>query len=176
MPRYRREQLPYSQTLLYRWFKLCSACVLCNQFGTDGGNSTCDAIDGSCKCKQNVEGKYCNRCKVYRYPFIHICSLDMLQVISCLQPGFYGFGFSNPGGCVACECSNSTAQSSNCDLITGQCQCRKGLSRRTCNESLPGQYVAFLEGPIYEAETAELHVKPSLELVRQQETTLSLLF
>jgi hypothetical protein len=31
------------------------------------------------------------------------------------------------------------------------------LSGSTCNESLPGQYVAFLEGPIYEAETAELH-------------------
>lgn len=66
--------------------------------------------------------------------------------------------------CTACGCSLSNAFSRNCDEFTGQCQCRRGLTGRVCNSTLAGQYIPFLEGVIYEAEEADLYVRPSLML------------
>lgn len=47
-------------------FFLSSAACACHSAGSvDGG--LCDPVSGHCLCKQNVEGKHCDRCKIGSY-------------------------------------------------------------------------------------------------------------
>lgn len=52
-----------------------SACE-CDSSGSDSGG-LCDEVSGQCRCKENVEGQRCDRCK----------------------PGFFGLTADDPVGC-----------------------------------------------------------------------------
>ena len=149
---------------------LILACLLCNNsVGTTPRK--CDPVDGSCSCKPNVRGQLCNTCKVRRDVrhsfFSRFTRKISLSLYFTLQPGFYNFDASNPDLCSACGCSLFTALSSNCNLTTGQCECRSGLTSRICNETASGRYLPYLEGIVYEAEDAYLDVKyPFFEKIR----------
>uniref|UniRef100_T1L473 Laminin subunit beta-1 n=1 Tax=Tetranychus urticae TaxID=32264 RepID=T1L473_TETUR len=55
---------------------------------------------GQCFCKENVEGRRCDTCKI----------------------GFWNFDENNPLGCQACSCNtNGTTRNQGCNPITGEC-------------------------------------------------------
>ncbi|KAM9522760.1 laminin subunit beta-3 isoform 1-T2 [Salvelinus alpinus] len=87
------------------------ACIRCHcsAEGVENGDQ-CDDVTGSCRCKANVDGSQCDRCKM----------------------GYYGLTASNPLGCNKCLCSKDGSLSSVCDPVSGQCPCRPNLQGLTC--------------------------------------------
>ncbi|KAK0139233.1 Laminin subunit beta-3 [Merluccius polli] len=94
----------------------CTRCVCSAEGAVDGGQ--CDDVSGSCRCKANVEGSRCDRCK----------------------SGFYGLNASNPQGCTECSCSPDGSSSSQCDLLTGQCSCHSHFHGLTCDRCFTGHW------------------------------------
>ncbi|KAM6470530.1 laminin subunit beta-2 isoform 2-T2 [Liasis olivaceus] len=102
---------------------VCQACD-CDPDGTlDGG--VCDTHDdpalrliaGQCRCKENVEGARCDKCK----------------------SGFFGLSAENPQGCQRCQCNprGTVQEGAQCDAITGNCLCKRLVTGRSCNQCLP---------------------------------------
>ncbi|KAJ3601988.1 hypothetical protein NHX12_029749 [Muraenolepis orangiensis] len=94
----------------------CTRCV-CSAEGSLAGGQ-CDESAGSCRCKANVEGARCDRCK----------------------RGFYGMNASNPLGCSECSCPSDGSSSSLCDPVTGQCPCRAHFHGLTCDGCTVGRW------------------------------------
>uniref|UniRef100_A0A673A471 Laminin, beta 3 n=1 Tax=Sphaeramia orbicularis TaxID=375764 RepID=A0A673A471_9TELE len=93
---------------------IVAGCV-CSADGTVNG-SGCEDVTGSCRCKANVDGPRCERCK----------------------SGFYGLNGADPLGCSKCSCSPDGSLSDVCDPVTGQCLCRPHFHGRTCNTCAKG--------------------------------------
>ncbi|XP_001607740.1 laminin subunit beta-1 [Nasonia vitripennis] len=71
---------------------------------------------GRCHCKANVEGRRCDRC----------------------QNGFWNFTDLNPEGCQACTCNTQgTINNQGCNMVTGECTCKRYVVGRDCNQCLP---------------------------------------
>ncbi|CAB1354088.1 unnamed protein product [Coregonus sp. 'balchen'] len=87
----------------------CTRCH-CSAEGAENGGQ-CDDVTGSCRCKANVDGPRCDRCKM----------------------GYYGLTASNLLGCTKCSCSAEGSLSSVCDPVSGQCPCRPYLQGLTCD-------------------------------------------
>ncbi|XP_060766752.1 laminin subunit beta-3 [Neoarius graeffei] len=92
----------------------CLRCQ-CNSAGSEVGRQ-CDEVTGVCRCKKNVEGARCERCK----------------------PGYYGLSSMNPLGCSKCSCSAVGSLHSVCDAVTGQCACRPNVGGRSCDQCAEG--------------------------------------
>ena len=43
-------------------------------------------------------------------------------------------------GCAACNCDLEGSYNRTCDAITGQCQCRPGITGQHCDSCMPYQY------------------------------------
>nr|CAB3263373.1 laminin subunit beta-1 [Phallusia mammillata] len=102
---------------------VCAECD-CEVAGSlDGGvcDGTTDAslgmIAGQCRCKVNVEGPRCDRCKA----------------------GYYGLDENNPNGCTECDCDSlgTLSGANTCDSTTGQCICKRHTTGRRCDMCLP---------------------------------------
>lgn len=87
-------------------------------------NGVCDSLTdetnnleaGACHCKKNVEGRRCDICK----------------------NGFWNFDAENPEGCQPCTCSMlGTINNQGCDMLTGDCTCKRYVTGRDCNQCLP---------------------------------------
>ncbi|NXY37737.1 LAMB2 protein, partial [Pomatorhinus ruficollis] len=96
----------------------------CDPAGSlDGG--ACDGhtdvalgmIAGQCRCKENVAGPRCDRCR----------------------HGAYGLSHGDPQGCQPCRCDprGTVAGSSPCDPISGDCYCKRFVSGRSCSQCVP---------------------------------------
>ncbi|MBN3318666.1 LAMB4 protein, partial [Atractosteus spatula] len=104
----------------------CIPCD-CDPEGTVNGG-LCEArtdpilgtVAGHCKCKENVEGLRCDRCK----------------------SGYFGINRDNPKGCQFCRCNRlgSVLISSPCDQVTGECFCQRFTTGPLCDECLPGYW------------------------------------
>ncbi|NXR69873.1 LAMB2 protein, partial [Rhadina sibilatrix] len=102
---------------------VCRACDCDPEGSLDGG--LCDSADdpargliaGQCRCKENVAGPRCDRCK----------------------PGFFGLSTDNPQGCQRCQCDprGTVVDGSRCDPVTGECFCKRLVTGRSCNQCLP---------------------------------------
>ncbi|XP_071295642.1 laminin subunit beta-1-like isoform X1 [Agelaius tricolor] len=101
----------------------CAPCD-CDPAGSlDGG--ACDGhtdvalgmIAGQCRCKENVAGPHCDRCR----------------------HGAYGLSHSDPQGCQPCRCDprGTVAGSSPCDPISGDCYCKRFVAGRSCSQCVP---------------------------------------
>jgi laminin, alpha 3/5 len=77
--------------------KNCKPCE-CNECGSE----TCDMQTGECKCKNNVIGYDCAS-----------CSEDQ-------------FGFNMCNGCFNCECDPIGSKTTQCNEMSGQCDCKPG--------------------------------------------------
>ncbi|XP_058668772.1 laminin subunit beta-2-like isoform X2 [Ammospiza caudacuta] len=101
----------------------CAPCD-CDPAGSlDGG--ACDGhtdvalgmIAGQCRCKENVAGPRCDRCR----------------------HGAYGLSHDDPQGCQPCRCDprGTVAGSSPCDPISGDCYCKRFVAGRSCSQCVP---------------------------------------
>ncbi|KMQ87955.1 laminin subunit beta-1 [Lasius niger] len=71
---------------------------------------------GRCHCKANVEGRRCDRCK----------------------NGFWNFEPDSLEGCQACTCNTlGTVDNQGCNVVTGECTCKRYVTARDCNQCLP---------------------------------------
>ncbi|XP_036386198.1 laminin subunit beta-3 [Megalops cyprinoides] len=97
----------------------CLRCQ-CNVVGAEGG-AECDPDTGACRCKANVEGPHCDRCK----------------------SGYYGLSAANPLGCTKCSCNSEGSLSNSCDPVTGQCPCRPNVQGLSCDRCAPNYWNPF---------------------------------
>uniref|UniRef100_A0A8C2XM76 Laminin, beta 2 (laminin S) n=1 Tax=Cyclopterus lumpus TaxID=8103 RepID=A0A8C2XM76_CYCLU len=103
--------------------RVCVACD-CDPDGSQNGGM-CDShtdpslgmVGGQCRCKANVEGPRCDKCKT----------------------GFFGLSPHNPQGCQPCRCDHrgTVSGSSQCDPVSGDCFCKRLVTGRSCDQCLP---------------------------------------
>ena len=67
-------------------------------------------------------------------------------------PGYY---LEDPFTCSPCNCDLGGSYSSVCNAITGQCDCRDGVTGRTCREVENGRFFPFIDHYMYEAEEGQ---------------------
>uniref|UniRef100_A0A673CGK1 Laminin subunit beta-2-like n=2 Tax=Sphaeramia orbicularis TaxID=375764 RepID=A0A673CGK1_9TELE len=101
---------------------VCIACD-CDPDGSQNGGM-CDShtdpslgmLGGQCRCKANVEGPRCDKCKT----------------------GFFGLSAENPEGCQPCRCDHRGTVSGNaqCDPVSGDCFCKRLVTGRSCDQCL----------------------------------------
>ncbi|GFR69332.1 usherin [Elysia marginata] len=99
----------------------CPLACSCDQTGVANVNDMCDQVNGLCKCKSNVDGAACDRCK----------------------PFTYSLQSTNPDGCSACNCNKTGALS--CSNTTGECQCRDNTVSDQCDQCSDNSY-SFADG------------------------------
>ncbi|XP_067447150.1 laminin subunit beta-4 [Thunnus thynnus] len=157
----------------------CIPCD-CDPAGSQGGG-LCDPLNGRCVCKENVEGRRCDRCKHGFFGLTQedpagcqMCRCHVLgSVGSCDQltgscecerlasgalcdqcvAGFWGLGDSG-FRCSPCDCDTGGARSITCSSHDGQCHCLPNMVGRRCADPAPGYFLPPLDYFLYEAELA----------------------
>ena len=71
-----------------------------------------DTRQFQCFCKEGYTGKTCDRCDY----------------------GFFGLAGAQGGTCERCKCNPYGSVSDECHEITGQCNCRPGVTGRDCSQ------------------------------------------
>uniref|UniRef100_A0A8C8ALH0 Laminin subunit beta 2 n=1 Tax=Otus sunia TaxID=257818 RepID=A0A8C8ALH0_9STRI len=171
----------------------CAPCD-CDPAGSlDGG--ACDGhtdvalgmIAGQCRCKENVAGARCDRCRHGAFGLSHDdpqgcqpCRCDPRGTVtgsspcdpvsgdcyckrfvagrSCSQCVPEFWGLSyDVGGCRPCACDFGGAYNNRCSMEDGACPCRPHLMGRQCDQVQPGFFCAPLDYYTYEAEQATGH-------------------
>ncbi|XP_034171779.1 laminin subunit beta-1 isoform X2 [Osmia lignaria lignaria] len=168
------------------------ACLPCDcDLGGSLDDGICDSRtdplrgdeSGRCRCKANVEGRRCDRCKNGYWNFdpenpdgCQACTCNTLGTIDnrgcntitgectckrfvtardCNQCLLDYWGLSeDPDGCKPCDCDPGGSYENSCDVISGQCRCRPHISGRTCNQPEQSYYTGSLDFLIYEGELA----------------------
>ncbi|KAF5275650.1 hypothetical protein FQA39_LY06762 [Lamprigera yunnana] len=137
-------------------------CVKC-ECDTDGSyNSICNERTGQCKCKSGIGGIKCNICLPNYFGFSsagckecepcnkrgHICDPDTGHCICpayshgefCQLCSINAWGYEPNKGCKTCNCSNSGSLKMQCDLFTGECNCRLGYTGFNCYKCEHGYF------------------------------------
>ncbi|XP_062837768.1 laminin subunit beta-4 isoform X2 [Anolis carolinensis] len=104
------------------------ACIPCdcdpegtmyNGLCEDHTDPVLGTIAGQCRCKENVEGVRCDKCK----------------------PNYYGMSGSDPLGCQSCDCNPSGSLTfSVCNPVTGECLCQQFATGQHCEECIQGYW------------------------------------
>lgn len=79
--------------------------------------------DGQCTCKRNVQGQRCDEC------------ID----------GTFDLSETSLFGCRPCDCDVGGSSSNVCNKRTGQCQCHRYFSGKSCSQSVKLNYFPSLE-------------------------------
>ncbi|XP_023570030.1 laminin subunit alpha-2 [Octodon degus] len=107
--------------------KNCQPCR-CNANGST--SEICDSRTGQCKCRPNVQGRQCEKCKPET------------------------FGLQSGRGCVPCNCNSFGSKSFDCEE-SGQCWCQPGVAGKKCDHCARG-YFNFQEGGCTACDCAHL--------------------
>ncbi|XP_047189486.1 laminin subunit beta-4 isoform X2 [Scophthalmus maximus] len=179
----------------------CRPCD-CDAAGSHGGG-LCDAQTGQCHCKENVEGRRCDRCKRGFFGLrvddpagCHVCRCHVMgSVGSCDQltgscecdnlasgplcdrclVGFWGLGNSMIR-CSPCDCDIGGAHSNMCSPDDGHCHCLPNMIGQRCSDPAPGYFLPSLDYFLYEAElAAPLHGERSPSPTNTPSSSSSLL-
>ncbi|KFQ65922.1 Laminin subunit alpha-1, partial [Pelecanus crispus] len=133
-------------------------CIPCNcsQFGSV--SKDCNH-QGQCHCVPGVAGEKCDRCAHGFHSFQdggctpcdcaytqNNCNPDSGQCIcpphtqgpKCELCEENHWGLSPKLGCKACNCSNTGSTNPQCDVLTGQCQCKVEFGGQDCSRCVLG--------------------------------------
>ena len=57
------------------------------------------------------------------------------------------FNISSGEGCESCDCNELGSEGKSCDLVTGQCLCKKGVTGKKCHhpQKIPKKSVSGLQ-------------------------------
>ncbi|CAH1391978.1 unnamed protein product [Nezara viridula] len=121
----------------------------------------CEPFGGQCKCKENIIGRRCQRCKTgyYQFPQCKQCSCpenslcdEVTGQCSC-PPNVVGencdqcanntYGYFPLLGCRECECNYLGLMDGNlqCDPTLGNCNCKENVIGRQCDSCKIGHYL-----------------------------------
>lgn len=73
----------------------------------------------SCVCKQGYTGHLCEKCEL----------------------GFFGSTQGVDGKCSDCKCDPDGIVSNECDELTGQCNCKPGITGRRCDRCAISRHI-----------------------------------
>ncbi|XP_008557031.1 laminin subunit alpha [Microplitis demolitor] len=90
----------------------CEECN-CSPAGVLNGDMQCDLLNGTCKCKENVVGRQCDKC----------------------QNGYTQFPY-----CEACDCDFKGTTAEICDQYTAECYCKANVDGSACDICKPGTF------------------------------------
>ncbi|XP_029032401.2 laminin subunit alpha [Osmia bicornis bicornis] len=90
----------------------CEECN-CSPLGVIGGDLQCDLFNGSCKCKENVVGRQCDKCEA---------------------------GYSQFPHCERCDCDTRGTTSEICDQYTAECFCKANVQGSACDVCKEGTF------------------------------------
>ncbi|XP_031733781.1 laminin subunit alpha-1-like [Anarrhichthys ocellatus] len=93
----------------------CSLCACPLQDNSFSPTCVSDGVVGDFRCtacQKGYEGRYCERCSV----------------------GYYGKPSLVGGACSPCGCSGRGSLQPLCDELSGQCECKAGVSGRSCDQ------------------------------------------
>uniref|UniRef100_A0A8C7KH65 Laminin subunit alpha 3 n=1 Tax=Oncorhynchus kisutch TaxID=8019 RepID=A0A8C7KH65_ONCKI len=131
-------------------------CQICQFSGEGSYDPMCNPVSGRCLCRPGVVGQQCDRCSVSGLCFPHgqcFCKPNVCShTCDTCKEGYYLLQKRNYFGCQGCQCDMGGAISRVCDEMSGQCQCRKNIVGRTCNEPAPNYYFPSLHHLRYEVE------------------------
>lgn len=90
----------------------CEECS-CSPLGVLDGDTQCDLMNGSCKCKENVVGRQCDKC----------------------EPGYSQFPH-----CEKCDCDVRGTTADICDQYTAECFCKANVQGSACDVCKEGTF------------------------------------
>ncbi|CAG9836790.1 unnamed protein product [Diabrotica balteata] len=90
----------------------CEECK-CDYLGVERNDYQCDLLSGACRCKENIVGRTCDRCKAGNYQFPY---------------------------CESCECNIGGTIAEICDNSTAECFCKKNVVGPHCEFCREGSF------------------------------------
>ncbi|XP_017881365.1 laminin subunit alpha [Ceratina calcarata] len=90
----------------------CEECN-CSPLGVIDGDLQCDLQNGSCRCKENVVGRQCDKCEA---------------------------GYSQFPHCERCDCDTRGTTANICDQYTAECFCKENVQGLACDLCKEGTF------------------------------------